>query len=174
MQELGSKTAEPVEALNLHHSIRNAMASVRAAANDRAVLNEHFYPTLPNVSASEGALQQILINLLSNAVDACAEQEEPTVTVRTRFVSGLASSVFRLGRSVRLPIEVTVADNGPGLDPALGEHIFEPFVTSKPNGQGLGLALVKKLATDMGGRISCTRDEAAGETQFRLHLSVAE
>ncbi|MDN3645387.1 ATP-binding protein [Pontixanthobacter aestiaquae] len=174
MQELGSKSSEPVEAINLHHSVRNAMASVRAAAKDRAELIEEFDPSLPEVSASGASLEQVLINLLSNAVDACAGQEAPRVTVRTRFVSGLASNVFRLSRSVRLPIEVSVVDNGSGLDESLGDHIFEPFVTSKPNGQGLGLALVKKLVTDMGGRVSCKRDDAAGETIFRLHLAVAE
>ncbi|WP_209348608.1 ATP-binding protein [Pontixanthobacter sp. CEM42] len=174
MQELGSKSSEPVEAINLHHSIRNAMASVRAAAKDRAELVEEFDPSLPEVSASGGSLEQVLINLLTNAVDACASQDEPKVTVRTRFVSGLASNVFRLSRSVRLPIEVSVADNGPGFDKSLGDHIFEPFVTSKTNGQGLGLALVKKLVTDMGGRVSCKRDDASGETVFRLHLAVAD
>jgi len=66
-----------------------------------------------------------------------------------------------------------VSDNGPGVDPALADHIFEPFVTSKPNGQGLGLALVRKLVRDMDGRITYERDEAAGLTHFRVHLPMA-
>ncbi|MXO90278.1 two-component system sensor histidine kinase NtrB [Pontixanthobacter aquaemixtae] len=174
MQELGSQTAEPLEPVNLHHSIRNAMASVKAAAEGRAELQEEFDPSLPDVLANAASLEQILINLLTNAVDACADSDEPTVTVRTRFVSGLGPNVFRLGRSVRLPVEISVIDNGPGLDPELGDQIFEPFVTSKKSGQGLGLALVKKLARDLGGRISHKRDEAAGKTSFRLHLALAD
>ena len=174
MQELGSQTTEPLEPVNPHQSIRTAMASVRAAAEGRAELLEEFDPSLPDVLANRASLEQILINLLTNAVDACSDTDEPKVTVRTRFVSGLGSNVFRLGRSVRLPVEISVVDNGPGLDPELGEQIFEPFVTSKQSGQGLGLALVKKLARDLGGRISHKRDEAASETSFRLHLSLAE
>ena len=174
MQELGSSKQEPLAPVNLHQSIRSAMATVRAAAKDRAELVEEFDPSLPDVSANKDALEQVLINLLSNAVDACESSESPEVMVRTRFVSGLAANVMRLGRSVRLPIEVTIYDNGPGLDPDLGDHIFEPFVTSKKNGQGLGLALVKKLVADMGGRISYRRDEARGLTLFRIHLARAD
>jgi len=68
---------------------------------------------------------------------------------------------------------VRVSDNGPGIDPALRDHIFEPFVSSKKNGQGLGLALVNKLVRDMDGRISHERDDSEGWTHFRIHLPVA-
>jgi two-component system nitrogen regulation sensor histidine kinase GlnL len=83
-------------------------------------------------------------------------------------------NVIRLGRPIKLPIEVQVSDNGPGIDPALRDHIFEPFVSSKKNGQGLGLALVNKLVRDMNGRISHERDEAEGWTHFRVHLPMAK
>ena len=82
-------------------------------------------------------------------------------------------NVMRLGRPIRLPIEVRVRDNGSGVDPVLRAHIFEPFVSSKANGQGLGLALVQKLVRDMNGRVGHERDEAAGETRFSVHLPVA-
>ena len=67
-----------------------------------------------------------------------------------------------------------VSDNGPGIDPALRDHIFEPFVTGKKHGQGLGLALVKKLVRDMDGRITHERDESGGWTYFNIHLPVAQ
>jgi two-component system nitrogen regulation sensor histidine kinase GlnL len=75
---------------------------------------------------------------------------------------------------VRLPIELTVTDNGPGIDPQVRDHVFEPFVSSKQGGQGLGLALVQRLVRDMDGRIAHERDERAGLTQFRVHLPVAK
>ncbi|HEY0958850.1 MAG TPA: ATP-binding protein, partial [Novosphingobium sp.] len=77
------------------------------------------------------------------------------------------------GKPVRLPVELRVSDNGPGVDPAMRDHIFEPFVTTKKSGQGLGLALVRKLVRDMNGRISHERDEAKGWTHFRVHLPLA-
>ena len=108
-----------------------------------------------------------------NACDASAGIDDARVKVRTRFASGLVFNTIRLGKVTRLPIEITVIDSGPGIDPALHEHVFEPFVSSKPQGQGLGLALVRKLLRDMGGRISHERDERAGETHFRINLPVA-
>jgi len=173
MQRLGRERAEPVGPCNLHVAIRRACDTVRAASQVPLVLVEEFDPSLPPVLANEGALVQILVNLLTNARDACASGEAPEVTIRTRFVSGLVMNVFRLGRPVKLPIEVRVSDNGPGIDPALGESIFEPFVSSKLKGQGLGLALVHKLVRDMDGRIGSEREEQAGLTHFRVHLPMA-
>jgi two-component system nitrogen regulation sensor histidine kinase GlnL len=173
MQRLGREHPEPVAPINLHQAVRRACETVFGAADNGVVLREEFDPSLPPVLGNEGALVQVLINLIANARDAALSGRSPTVTVRTRFVSGLVLNVMRLGRPVKLPIEVQVTDNGPGIDPALADHIFEPFVTSKPHGQGLGLALVSKLVRDMNGRITHERDEAAGLTHFRVHLPMA-
>jgi two-component system nitrogen regulation sensor histidine kinase GlnL len=173
MQRLGSRTAEPNAPLNLHESVRRAIASVRAAGLEGVDLVEEFDPSLPPVLGNEGALEQVVINLLSNARDACAGREDATITVRTRYVSGLIFNAMRPGRSVRLPIELSVSDNGPGMPRDLRDHVFEPFVSGKKNGQGLGLALVHRLVRDMDGRIAHDRDERAGLTHFRVHLPVA-
>ena len=173
MQRLGREQPEPVASLNLHAAIRRACETVSAAAAPLP-LREEFDPSLPPVLANEGALVQVLINLIGNARDACQHRKKPEIVIRTRFVSGLVMNVIRLGRPVKLPIEVQVSDNGPGVDPALRDHIFEPFVSSKKNGQGLGLALVNKLVRDMDGRISHERDEAGGWTHFRVHLPMAK
>ena len=174
MQRLGREKAEPVEPLNLHSSIHRALDTVRAASDADFRLIEAFDPSLPPVLGNEGALVQVLINLIANARDACSGSAEPEVRIQTRFVSGLVMNVFRLGRPVKLPIEIQVSDNGPGIDPDVEEHIFEPFVSSKPNGQGLGLALVQKLVRDIDGRISYERDDAGGWTHFRIHLPMAK
>lgn len=174
MQKLGSNTPDPVAPFNLHEAVRNAMATVRAGAPPNVTLSEEFDPSLPQVLASQDALEQVMINLLSNACDACSGMEIGEIMVKTRFVSGLAMSAIRLGRSVRVPIEVSVIDNGPGVDPKLADRMFEPFVTAKKGGQGLGLALVKKLLADMDGRIGYSRDDRAGLTHFRINLPVAK
>lgn len=173
MQRLGREQPDPVAPLNLHEAIHRACDTVSAASGIEVPLREEFDPSLPPVLANEGALVQVLINLISNARDACEGVRHPEIVLRTRFVSGLVMNVMRLGRPVKLPIEVQVSDNGPGIDPALRDHIFEPFVSSKKNGQGLGLALVNKLVRDMDGRIGHERDEAGGWTHFRVHLPMA-
>ncbi|AZI37906.1 nitrogen regulation protein NtrB [Caenibius tardaugens NBRC 16725] len=174
MQSLGREQAEPVAECNLHEVIRRARAVVGAASDDRVQLVEEFDPSIPAVLGNADGLVQVLINLISNARDACQSSQKPQVIIKTRFVSGFVMNAVRLGRSTRLPIQVRVSDNGPGVDAALRDHIFEPFVSSKKNGQGLGLALVKKLIRDMDGRITHERDQAEGWTHFTIHLPMAK
>lgn len=174
MQRIGARGAEPNAALNLHEAVRGALATVRAAGTGGTEIAEEFDPSLPPVLGNRVALEQVMINLVTNACEACAGRDNARVTVRTRYVSGLVYNAIRPGRSVRLPIELTVTDNGPGIDPALRDHVFEPFVSSKKSGQGLGLALVRRLVRDMEGRIAHERDERAGFTHFRIHLAVAK
>lgn len=176
MQQLGSTRTGAVEPCNPHEAIRSAIATMRAASSEAGdiIIHEEFDPSLPPVLANRDALEQVLINLVSNARDAALGGSEPAeIVVQTRFVSGLAFSAVRQGRAVPLSIEITVSDNGPGIDPALRDHVFEPFVSSKPSGQGLGLSLVRKLVRDMSGNISHERDARAGITHFRLHLPQA-
>lgn len=173
MQRIGARGAEPNAPLNLHETVRRAIATVRGAGLGGAELVEEFDPSLPPVLGNGGALEQVMINLLANARDACGGVTEGRITVRTRYVSGLIFNAIRPGRSVRLPIELTISDNGPGIDPALRGHEFEPFVSSKKSGQGLGLALARRLVRDMEGRIAYERDDKAGFTHFRVHLPVA-
>ncbi len=183
MQTLSQRTAEPVGPCNLHEAIRHACAIIGAASSDAPRIEEEFDPSLPVVLGSTTGLVQVLLNLLANARDASLDGPHsqgassagaaPRVIVRTRFASGLQLNVTGRGKPVRLPIELRVSDNGPGVDPAMREHIFEPFVTSKKSGQGLGLALVRKLVGDMNGRVTHDRDDSSGWTHFRLHLPVA-
>ncbi len=178
MQRLGSRTVDPLEPVNLHEAIRNALAVVQSGdlpdGGAEIEYREEFDPSLPHVLASRDALQQVFVNLIGNARDAAASTGEGgRVDIRTRFSSGLVLNALHPGRSVKLPIEITVGDNGPGIDPALRDTVFEPFVTTKKGGQGLGLALVRKLVRDMHGRITHSRDNRAGTTQFRIHLAAA-
>ncbi len=178
MQQLGARSTETAAPCNPHEAIRSAIATVRAASegsgNKSVEIKEEFDPSIPPVLVNRDALEQVLINLISNARDAACCGARGEITVQTRFVSGLAFSAIRLGRAVRLPIEISVSDNGPGVDPAMRDHVFEPFVSSKQSGQGLGLALVRKLVRDMNGSISHERDTKRGLTHFRLHLPQAK
>ncbi len=172
MQTLSRRSTEPVAPCNLHVALRRARAVIEAAGNAPQIVEE-FDPSLPPVLGNIDSLVQVTINLLANARDACAAAAQPLIVIRTRFASGLQFHHGESGEPVRLPIELRISDNGPGIDPAMREHVFEPFVTSKKSGQGLGLALVRRLMRDMNGRIAHDRDEVAGMTHFRAHLPMA-
>ncbi|TCM22137.1 two-component system nitrogen regulation sensor histidine kinase GlnL [Novosphingobium sp. PhB165] len=181
MQKLSRRTTPPVEPCNLHEAARRAIDVIATAHESTARKNtatavrivEEFDPSLPAVLGSSDALAQVIINLVSNAREACQGEAEPRVVIRTRFASGLQLHTTDSGEPVRLPVELRVTDNGPGVDAAMRDHIFEPFVTTKKAGQGLGLPLVRKLVRDMNGRITHERDDEAGLTHFRVHLPLA-
>ncbi|HQV02704.1 MULTISPECIES: ATP-binding protein [unclassified Novosphingobium] len=172
MQSLSSRTALELAPCNLHEAVRRARAVIEAGGRAPQIIEE-FDPSLPMVLGNADALVQVLINLLANAADATVGQADRRIAIRTRFASGLQLHTSADGRALRLPIELRVSDNGPGIAADLREHVFEPFVTSKKSGQGLGLALVRRLLRDMNGRINHDREEAAGLTHFRVHLPVA-
>lgn len=172
MQTLSRKQASPRLAMNVHEAVRRAIAVLWAAERGAPVVEEEFDPSLPPVSCSPDALVQIVLNLLANAADA-ADPAHPRVLVRTRFASGIRVHGAGGKAPLGLPIEIRVSDNGRGISPELHDHIFEPFVSSKAQGQGLGLALVQKLVRDMDGRVTHDRDERAGLTHFRVHLPMA-
>jgi two-component system nitrogen regulation sensor histidine kinase GlnL len=176
MQKLSRRTAPPVEACNLHEAIRRAVDVIKAASAvqpRRIRIIEEFDPSLPPVLGSPDGLVQVIINLLSNAIEASSDVADATVSIRTRFASGLQLHTTDTGKPLRLPVELRISDNGPGVDPAVREHIFEPFVTTKKSGQGLGLPLVRKLVRDMNGRITHERDDELHLTHFRVHLPLA-
>lgn len=172
MQSLSTRTAPPLSPCNLHEAVRRARAVIEARGDAPAIV-EAFDPSLPLVQGNGDALVQVLINLLANAADACAGQEGAQIVIRTRFASGLQVQTGADGSALRLPIELRISDNGPGIAPDLRGHVFEPFVTSKKHGQGLGLALVRRLMRDMSGWINHDRDETGGWTHFRVHLPTA-
>lgn len=176
VQQLGGPSNEELRPTNLHEAIRSALATIRAGGLDGIELSEEFDPSLPPVLADRDLLEQTLLNLIGNAVDVLrdGDQPAPKITVGTRFESKFMLGSGHDGQPVKLPIKICVTDNGPGVDDALKDHIFEPFVTSKKSGQGLGLALVRKLVRDMKGRITYERNGREGLTHFCIHLALAD
>jgi two-component system CheB/CheR fusion protein len=115
---------------------------------------------LPSILMDRIRIQQVLVNLIRNSLDAMGEQDDRTITIKT--VLGANNMV-----------EVSVADNGPGLDPEIAEKLFEPFNTSKDEGMGVGLSISRTIIEQHGGRIWATPNEGAGVT-FRFSLPIDE
>lgn len=131
---------------------------------------EAYDPSLPLVAAHRDSLVQVFLNLFKNAVEAAGPQGRITLT--TAFRHGLFVATPGSTRKVSLPIEVCVVDDGPGAPGDLADHLFDPFVTSKAGGRGLGLALVAKMVGDHGGVVEYGREN--DRTVFRVLLPVAK
>lgn len=173
MQSLTRRTAAPLGPCNIYEQLARVREIVETAHPDTVEFVEHFDPSIPPVLADADNLVQILLNLITNAREAMEGQADARITLTTKFVSGVRLRLSHDDRYIRLPVEIRVSDNGPGIDAAIAEDIFSPFVTSKKTGQGLGLALVQKLMRDMNGRIAHERDVQHGLTNFRLFLPLA-
>lgn len=131
---------------------------------------ERYDPSLPPVMVDADAFQQIMLNLLKNAAEAVVTADEPQIIIATAYRHGMAASPAPGQPRRPLPIEIAVIDNGPGAPEDIVEHLFEPFVTGKREGRGLGLPLVEKLVGEMGGIVQYDREGDPPQTIFRILL----
>ncbi len=154
----------------LDHARRVALAGFARGM----VIEERFDPSLPAVMMDKDSFQQVVLNLLKNAAEALKGVPDPRIILSTSFRHGVAMRPAPDQPRRWLPIELCVSDNGPGAPADIASHLFEPFVSGKPEGKGLGLPLVEKLVRDMGGVVEYARAGDPELTVFRVNLPRAD
>lgn len=149
------------------HEVLDHVKRLSLSGFARAIrIQEMYDPSLPPVAGDHDRLVQVFLNLVKNAVDALQGQTDAEIVLQTAYKAGVHLAVGSTRMS--LPLEICVSDNGPGIPSAVRASLFEPFVTSKAKGQGLGLAIVSKIVSDHGGTIDCESEPR--RTVFRLRL----
>ncbi|MFV0291868.1 MAG: two-component system sensor histidine kinase NtrB [Paracoccus sp. (in: a-proteobacteria)] len=173
VERFGDTTAPDLGRVNLHDVLERARRSAELGFASELEMITEYDPSLPYALGDNHQLMQVALNLLKNAAEALSRHDGKGVICIRSFYDGalrLAPSPDQpQGRG--LPLQIEIEDNGPGIPEAIAAQVFEPFVSGRENGTGLGLALVSKIIADHGGWLRV--DSRPGRTVFRISLPKA-
>lgn len=170
MEEFGETAPVERRSVNIHQVLEHVRRIAQAGFARHLKMVELYDPSLPEVEGDRDRLVQVFLNLVKNAAEA-APSANGTITLATQYQHGLRVAVNNSRARLELPITVEVRDNGTGVPFDMVDHLFEPFVSSKRSGSGLGLSLVAKIVADHRGVVSYLPGEP-GST-FRVRLPAA-
>ena len=170
VEQFGNVVAPDLQPVNVHDVLDRARRSAIVGFAAHMSVTESYDPSLPLAQADPDQLLQVVLNLLKNAAEATGGAPGQ-ITLRSYYEQSLR--VHREGGGGQsLPLQVEIEDNGPGLPDEIADEVFEPFVSGRENGTGLGLALAAKIISDLGGWISV--NSVPGRTVFRISLPRAD
>jgi PAS domain S-box-containing protein len=163
IRALIKKTPAPKESIDINTAIEDVLTITRSELFKHGIsLQTDLATGLPRVEGYRVQLQQVILNLILNAVEAMSGLDEGTRELRISTSADASNAIV-----------VTVRDNGPGLDPALLNRLFQPFITTKPEGIGMGLAICDSIIRSHGGRLSAGANEPRGALfQFTLRAQL--
>lgn len=170
VEQFGNLRPPQRSAVNLHDLLDRARRSSSLGVAARMKIVEDYDPSLPSAYVDGDQMLQVLQNLMRNAAQVAENNGAGTIKLRTFY--DLSLRLRRLdGTGAALPLQVEVIDDGPGIPPEIANDIFDPFVSGRENGTGLGLALVSKIISEHEGWIGV--ESVPGRTVFRISLPVA-
>ena len=169
VEHFGDQRPPERRPINIHDTLERARQSASVGFGAHMCIKNEYDPSLPEALADPDQLLQVFLNLLKNASEA--QPQGGTIWIRTYFERGL-QVVGHDGRRVGLPLHIEISDDGPGLPPTIADSVFEPFVSGRENGTGLGLALVSKIVLAHEGWIDM--NARVGRTVFRVSLPLAK
>jgi two-component system nitrogen regulation sensor histidine kinase GlnL len=159
--------------VNVHDVLDHVKRLAQSGFARHIRFSEVYDPSLPPVAGNRDQLVQVLLNLVKNAAEAIGQDAiDGEITLTTAYRPGIRMQAPGSGARLALPLEIGVRDNGPGVPPDLHQLLFDPFVTTKAQGSGLGLALVAKVIGDHGGIVEC--ESVPRRTTFRIRLPLHE
>ncbi len=172
VEQFGNVLKPQCQSVNIHDVLDRARKSALVGFAANMTITEDYDPSLPTTWADADQLLQVFLNLLKNAAEASQRsgaKSAGTIRIHTFYENSMR--LRRADGSGAVPLQIEIIDDGPGLPPEIAAEIFEPFVSGRENGTGLGLALVSKIISEHNGWIAV--DSVPGRTVFRISLPVA-
>lgn len=170
VEQFGNLRPPERKAVNIHDLLDRARKSAALGVAARMKIVEDYDPSLPSTFVDGDQMLQVFQNLMKNAAEASDPKEGGTITLHTFYDMSLRMRRAD-GSLARLPLVVEISDDGPGIAPDMVNSIFDPFVSGRENGTGLGLALVSKIVSEHDGWIGV--ESVPGRTVFRISLPIA-
>lgn len=164
--------------VNIHEVLQYVISIAKTGFASHVEFRELYDPSLPPVLSHRDLLVQLFLNIIKNSAEAISHVQGAAIILSTSYRSGAR---YKLGHASHkkygeertlLPIMVSIEDNGAGIPDAMRSQLFEPFVSSKEQGRGLGLAIVAKIASDLGMVVELDKDAHAG-AKFNISLPCA-
>jgi two-component system nitrogen regulation sensor histidine kinase GlnL len=155
--------------VNIHEILDHCLTIASASFGAHLNVSRSYDPSLPRMSGHRDLLIQTFINIIKNAAEV--SDKNGKIVIKTSYSRGRRLSAAAPRTQLHVPIQVEIIDNGPGIAEELRDHIFDPFVTGKMGGSGLGLAMVASVVADHGGMVEV--DSSAGQTVFRINFPIA-
>lgn len=170
LESFNAPVEQHMEPVNIHEVLDHVLNLAVAGFAENAIIRPRFDPSLPPVAGNYDRLVQVFLNLVKNAVEAAGNDADITVTTAYRHGIWIKGAD---GERKRLPIEIAVIDNGPGIPENIKGHLFDPFVSGKSGGTGLGLSMVARYVSNFGGTVTADNLPGGGAI-FKIQLALFE
>lgn len=165
---LGPNSLPRLQWSNLHQALEKVRTLMRVDSETPVTMVRDYDPSIPDVHIDQDMIQQAVLNIVRNSIQALSEAHTPAPEIR--LVTRVERQMTIQGKRHPLVAKLKIVDNGPGIPPSIRDTLFYPMVSSKQNGSGLGLSIAQTLINHHGGRIDV--DSHPGHTEFVLYLPI--